>query len=84
MGKFSQTLTDEWLNQWVELKNFSIPLISSCTIYSTDYLSSGDFLEDLVLNPPVWDPLFHRNYLRFPKYMQFSQTGQRNKQKPNK
>ena len=35
MRKFSQTLTDEsdWINEWVELKNFSIPLISSCTIY---------------------------------------------------
>ena len=58
MGKFSQM--SDLINEWVELKNFSIPLISSCTIYSTDYISSGDFLEDLLLDPPVWiNPLFH-------------------------
>ena len=51
MGKFSQM--SDLINEWVELKNFLIPLISSCTIYSTDYISSGDFLEDLLLDPPV-------------------------------
>ena len=58
MGKFSQM--SDLINEWVELKNFLIPLISSCTIYSTDYISSGDFLEDLLLDTPVWiNPLFH-------------------------